>query len=151
MPGYLDTNQPGYGLGFNFGGGATAGYNPLNTSFAETSGGMGGMNPGAGMGMPGGMGGGIMGGGSGFGFNVPTAQLALSGLGTIGNLWAAFQAQKLAKQQFEYTKKITDTNLGNQVQSYNTALDDRINSRAKVQGLTPEQVAAYRSANALHT
>lgn len=83
------------------------------------------------------------------GLNLNTANLALSGLQTIGNLFAAFQAQKLAKQQFNYTKKVTDTNLANQIQSYNTALSDRINSRYYVEGKSPDQAQAYLDVNKL--
>lgn len=68
------------------------------------------------------------------GMNLGTAQLALGGIGTLGNLWAAFQAQKLAKEQFNFTKGITNTNLANQIQSYNTALTDKITSRSFTQG-----------------
>lgn len=70
----------------------------------------------------------------GIGFNVPTAQLALSGLGTIGNLWAAFQAQKLAKEQFNYTRGVTETNLTNSIKQYNTSLGDRARNRSLVEG-----------------
>ena len=83
------------------------------------------------------------------GLNMNTANLALSGLQTIGNLFAAFQANKLAKQQFKYTKKVTDANLANQIQSYNTALADRINSRYVVEGKSPEQAQAYLDVNKL--
>lgn len=83
------------------------------------------------------------------GLNTNTANMALSGLQTIGNLFAAFQANKLAKQQFKYTKKVTDANLGNQIQSYNTALSDRINSRYVVEGKSPEQAQSYLDVNKL--
>lgn len=83
------------------------------------------------------------------GFNLPTANLALSGLSTIGNLWAAFQAQKLAKQQFKYTKNVTDTNLANQMKSYNTTLADRAFSRAKVEGRDNASAQTYIDANQL--
>jgi hypothetical protein len=89
------------------------------------------------------------GAGSGFGFNVPTANLALAGLGTIGNLWGAFQSAKLAKKQFNYTKDVTETNLAGQIKSYNTALEDRIRSRAKVEGMSADQAQAYLDRNKL--
>ena len=88
---------------------------------------------------------------SGFGLNLDTAKLALSGLGTIGNLWAAFQAQKLAKKQFDFTKRITETNLANQVQSYNTTLEDRGRSRAFAEGQSASDARAYIDKNRLTT
>lgn len=88
---------------------------------------------------------------SGFGANLDTAKLALSGLGTIGNLWAAFQAQKLAKKQFDFTKRITETNLANQVQSYNTTLEDRGRSRAFTEGQNAADAQSYIDKNRLTT
>jgi hypothetical protein len=85
----------------------------------------------------------------GLGFNMPTANLALTGLNTIGNLWAAFQAQKLAKEQFKYTKNVTDTNLANQIKTYNTGLTDRANNRAIVEGNSADQTKSYIDANQL--
>ena len=90
-------------------------------------------------------------GDSGFGMNLDTAKLALSGLGTIGNLWAAFQAQKLAKKQFDFTKRITETNLANQVQSYNTTLEDRGRSRAFAEGQSASDAQSYIDKNRLTT
>lgn len=89
--------------------------------------------------------------GSGIGMNLDTAKLALSGLGTIGNLWAAFQAQKLAKKQFDFTKRITETNLANQVQSYNTTLEDRGRSRAFAEGQSASDAQSYIDKNRLTT
>ena len=82
------------------------------------------------------------------GFNIPTFQLALGGLQTIGNLWNAFQMSKLAKDQFAYTKDVTETNLANQIQSYNTTLEDRIRSRAAFEnghngGMRRSEVGGY--------
>lgn len=88
-------------------------------------------------------------GAAGLGFNVPTAQLALSGLGAIGNIMSAFNAQKLAKKQFEYQKGITDTNLANSIQSYNTTLADRGRARAAMEGQSPQEAAAYIAQNSL--
>lgn len=88
-------------------------------------------------------------GATGLGFNVPTAQLALSGLGAIGNIMSAFNAQKMAKKQFEYQKGITDTNLANSIQSYNTTLADRGRARAAMEGQSPQEAAAYIAQNSL--
>lgn len=83
------------------------------------------------------------------GMNLGTGQLVLGGIGTIGNLWSAWQAQKLAKEQFNYQKGITDTNLANQVQSYNTALSDRINARGFVQGDSQSTIDRYIEENSI--
>ena len=82
-------------------------------------------------------------------WNLGTGQLVLGGIGTIGNLWSAWQAQKLAKEQFNYQKDITDTNLANQIQSYNTALSDRINSRGFVQGDSQSTIDQYIEENSM--
>ena len=77
------------------------------------------------------------------------ANLALSGLQTLGNLWGAFQSMKLAKKQFKFTKDFAETNLANQIKSYNTQIADRARSRGVMEGQTPGQVSQYISANAL--
>lgn len=83
------------------------------------------------------------------GMNIPTFQLGLSGLSTLGNLYGAFQANKLANSQFDYTKKITDTNLANSIKSYNTTLSDRANARASVEGWSDSQTSDYINKNKL--
>lgn len=60
--------------------------------------------------------------------------LALSGLQTLGNLWMGFQANKLAKQQLNFQKDAFSANFANSVSGYNTALEDRIRSRAVTEG-----------------
>lgn len=98
-----------------------------------------------------GMGGGAPGGGmgGGLGFNMGTAQMAMSGLQTIGNLWSAFQANKLAKKAFNFQRDFANTNLRNQTQTYNTALEDRGANRAFVTGMSPEMARAYLDKNRL--
>ena len=83
------------------------------------------------------------------GMNLGTGQLVLGGIGTIGNLWSAWQAQKLAKEQFNYQKGITETNLANQIQSYNTELSDRMNARGFVQGDSQSTIDQYIEENSL--
>jgi hypothetical protein len=80
---------------------------------------------------------------------VQGIQGILGGIQSIGNLWAAFQSAKLAKKQFKFTKDITNTNLANQIKSYNTALTDRITSRAHTQGMSKDEANAYLSAHSL--
>ena len=120
-------------------------YNPAQTYMAA--------NPTAPTGMTGlpAAGGGSSGwfGIDGLGKNIDTLKLGLGGLQTIGNLWAAFQAQNLAKKQFNFTKDITNTNLANQIQSYNTSLADRARSRAAVEGQSAAQSQAYIDQNSL--
>lgn len=74
------------------------------------------------------------GAGTGLGMNVGTGQLALSGLGSLAGLWGASQQNKMAKEQFSFQKNMANTNLNNQMKSYNTALEDRMTSRGAVEG-----------------
>lgn len=83
------------------------------------------------------------------GMNLGTGQLVLGTIGTLGNLWSAFQAQKLAKEQFDFQKGVTNTNLANQIQSYNTSLVDRINARSFMQGDSQVVTDKYITDNSL--
>lgn len=88
---------------------------------------------------------------SGFslGWNTPTLQMGLQGLNTLGNIWGAWQSNKLAKDQLNFTKEITNTNLNNQIKSYNTSLEDRSRSRAAVEGQSDTEAQAYIDKNKL--
>jgi hypothetical protein len=116
------------------------------------AGSFGGFNPGAsagsmGMAMPGGATPSFLGL-----KGVSTAQGLsgiLQGVNTLGNLWGALQSLKLAKKQFNFTKDITETNLRNQTQSYNTALSDRISSRAHQQGMSADQAKSWLATHSL--
>jgi hypothetical protein len=87
--------------------------------------------------------------GTGLGWNIGTAQLALGGLETIGSLWNAWQANKLAKAQFNFQKNFANANLSNQIQNYNTTLEDRSRSRAFTEGQDPATAQAYIDHNRL--
>ena len=89
------------------------------------------------------------GGSSGFGFNMDTGKLLLGGLQTIGSLWNAWESQKLAKKTFAFQKDVTETNLRNQIQSYNTTLEDRGRSRAHAEGQDAGTAQAYVDNNRL--
>lgn len=77
------------------------------------------------------------------GMNLGTANLLLGGIGTIGDLWMAYQAQKQAKAQFAFQKDMMNANFANQLQSYNTALTDKINSRTAQEGGDTADAQAY--------
>ena len=66
---------------------------------------------------------------NGFGFNMPTLQMGLRGLSAIGNLYLGSKAMGMAKDQFNFSKQMAQTNLKNQVNSYNTGLEDRLRTR----------------------
>lgn len=87
--------------------------------------------------------------GSGFGFNAGTANLVLGGIQMIGNLWQAWEANKLAKQQFAASKGFANANLANQIQSYNTTLADRSRARTFTEGGTAADSANYIAENSL--
>lgn len=87
--------------------------------------------------------------GTGLGMNIGTGQLALGGLGALTSVWGGMQANKLANDQFKFTKDTTNTNLNNQIKSYNTSLEDRINARAAVQGNDSAYVSDYLNKNRL--
>jgi len=83
------------------------------------------------------------------GWNAPTLKMGLSGLSTLGNLWGAWQSNRLARDQLNFTKGVTNTNLNNSIQSYNTALEDRARSRAAMEQQTPQQMQDYIDRNRL--
>ena len=84
-----------------------------------------------------------------FGMNIPTAQLGLTGLGTLGNLWGSFQSNKLARDSFDFQKGMAEKNYANQIKSYNTALTDRATSRGFVQGDSADTTQQYINNNKL--
>lgn len=100
-----------------------------------------------GMAPPGGAGAAAPGGGF-FGQYGP-ASFALGAIQTLGSLWNSFQQNKLAKESFQFQKEAFQTNLENQEQSYNTALEDRINARYVTEGKSQAEADAYIERNRL--
>lgn len=84
------------------------------------------------------------------GWNAPTLKMGLSGIGTLGNLWGAWQSNRLARDQLNFTKDVTNTNLNNQIQSYNTALEDRARARGAMEGQTTAETQSYIDKNRLN-
>lgn len=135
---------PGIGAaGLNEAIGNNVSANSLNFSPAGGSNLYQGVGPGAG-GING-----ANGAGGGFGFNTNTLGLVLGGIQTIGSLWAAFEQNKLAKKQFAYMQNVTESNLKNQIQSYNTTLADRARARGFTEGQSQDQIDGYVNKNRL--
>ncbi|QDH84030.1 hypothetical protein KMC60_gp57 [Achromobacter phage vB_AxyP_19-32_Axy11] len=85
----------------------------------------------------------------GLGMNIPTLQLGLGLLSSIGGIYSGMQANKLARDQFNFNKGVTETNLTNQIKSYNTSLEDRARSRAVTEGRDQASADEYIARNRL--
>lgn len=85
----------------------------------------------------------------GFGMNMGTVGLGLQGLSSLSNLIQGNKALDLSKDQFKFQKAFANTNLNNSIKSYNTALEDRYNSRAVAEGRTSESAAEQIERNRL--
>lgn len=112
-------------FGLNYGGGSSSGISGIGNNLVKSKGSFGG---------------GAAGGGGSFLGRGGGGELILGGLQLIGNLWGAWQANKIAKEQnrlareqFEFQKTFATKNMANQIQSYNTTLEDRSYSRAHTQ------------------
>lgn len=70
------------------------------------------------------------------------AGLILGGVQVLGNLWNSYQSQKMAKKQMSFAREQWDTNLANQTQTYNTALEDRIRGRYAQGTRSEEQLSS---------
>jgi hypothetical protein len=82
-------------------------------------------------------------GGSGFGWNMGTAQTLVGGLQAFGNLYNSYQQTKMAREQLSFQKEAYQTNLENTTQNYNTTLEDRIKSRYKFEGKSSDEANSY--------
>lgn len=67
------------------------------------------------------------------GFNIPTLQLGLGALNALAGMYNSWNMNKLAKQQFNLQKDVLNTNLNNQIKSYNNSLADQLRSRAAME------------------
>lgn len=53
----------------------------------------------------------------------------MSMAGNLANIWSGIQQNNLARDNFNFQKGVMNTNLANQIASYNTALEDRVAGR----------------------
>lgn len=77
------------------------------------------------------------------------AQFALGAIQTLGSLFNSYQQNKLAKEAMKFQKEAFATNLENQEQSYNTALEDRIHARYVTEGKSQAEADSYIERNRL--
>ena len=70
------------------------------------------------------------------------SKLGLGAAVSMANLYNGWQAGKLAKQQFEYSKGLSDTNLYNSATNYNAALESQAKSAGIMNGTSDADVAA---------
>ena len=73
----------------------------------------------------------------------------ISGIGTLGSVWAAIQANKIAKKSLAFKQDAFNKNYNNQVSSYNTALSDRAWARAAATGQSANDTRQYIENNSL--
>jgi len=81
--------------------------------------------------------------------NWDNAGNLMQGIGALGSVWAGIQQNKLAKEALNFKKKSYSENMDFQKQSYNTALEDRIKSRASFTGSGDGYVSSYLDKNKL--
>lgn len=77
-------------------------------------------------------------------------QVTLGGLGSLMEMYTGLKALGLAKKDYALKRQSQETNLDNQVQSYNTAIADRIHSRASQNAnISPDQQQDYINRNSV--
>ncbi|AGH07389.1 hypothetical protein SUFG_00017 [Sulfitobacter phage phiCB2047-B] len=82
-------------------------------------------------------------------FNTNNIQLALGGAQLLGGLWNSYQQQKIAKEQLGLSRQTFETNLANNTQTYNTALEDRIRARYNTEGRSSGEADSYLDKHSL--
>lgn len=82
-------------------------------------------------------------------FNTGNLQLVMGGIQTLGSLWNSYQQHKIAKEQLGLARETFQTNLENNRQTYNTALEDRIRARHHTEGRGSGETNAYLQEHSL--
>lgn len=65
------------------------------------------------------------------------------GLGSLGQIYAAFKGLRLAEDQFKFQKDAWKTDLANQTKTYNTSLEDRVRARYAQENKTSSAADTY--------
>lgn len=74
------------------------------------------------------------------------APTAVQGLGSLAQWQSGKKAAALARDQFNFAKQMAQTNLANQAQLLNTAMEDRQNARRSASG-SYQDTASYMREN----
>lgn len=82
-------------------------------------------------------------------YNTDNLSLVLGGVQMLGNLWNSFQQHKIAKEQLGLARETFQTNLENNRQTYNTALEDRIRARHNTEGRAASDTDSYLNEHSL--
>lgn len=72
-----------------------------------------------------------------------------SGIGSIGQTYAALKGLGLAKDQLNFSKDAYQTNLKNTTKNYNTSLEDRAGARFAAENRGAGELEAYVAKNRL--
>ena len=74
---------------------------------------------------------------------------AMSLLSGLGGIWGAAKSYGIMKDSLALNRRAFETNLRNQTQSYNTALEDRAAGRASYNGTSQAETQAYLDRHSL--
>lgn len=77
------------------------------------------------------------------GFDLGAVGNLAQTIGAFGTLWSGVQSNKIAKDTLAFQKDAYNTNLSNQISSYNLALEDRIKARYAQNGRSTEDADGY--------
>lgn len=83
----------------------------------------------------------------GGGLNLDNLAGLASGIGSLGAAWSGFQANRIARESLGFQKEAYNTNLSNQLQSYNTALSDKATAVAAQKGWSQKETDDYIAKN----
>lgn len=71
------------------------------------------------------------------------------GLGSLAGIWNAFQQNKIAREQLDFTKEAFNENLDNSIQTYNTNLEGLTHAEYAQEGRSRKLANRYISAHSL--
>ena len=82
-------------------------------------------------------------------YNLDGIGSAISGVESLGKLYLGYQAYRQAKDNLNFVRNAYNTNLADQRQTYNTALQDRVRARHFTEGRPLSETNRYIEENRL--